>query len=117
MIDLVLRALDWLEAHPAVGAVAFGWVFGISVTQAAKRYYPLTWSVARVKRTSQALASIAAGVFAWRVWPATNPMALDFALLAGMACPVVYTLLKALLPQMLKSWGWTQIAANRAAKL
>jgi hypothetical protein len=117
VIDVIVRGVDWIEAHPAVGAVVYGWVFGICVTQAAKRYFPLDWSPTRVKRTAQAIAVVSAGVFAWRVWPATNLLAFDFALLAGLSCPVIYTCLKVALPNVLRGWGWKEITWNRISKL
>jgi hypothetical protein len=112
-VQTFLTLAAWFGEHPAVGAVVYGWLFGICTTQALKRYYPLSWSVARVKRTSQACAAICAGVFAWRVWPSARPNGIEFAVLAGMSCPMIYTCLKAALPNILRSWGWKQIAWRR----
>jgi hypothetical protein len=107
---------DWFSAHPTVGAVVYAWTFGVCATQAAKRYYPVTWDGGRVKRVSQSTATLTAGVFAWWTWPATAMHAIPYAALVGMACPQVYTVAKWLLPNLMARWGWGSIVERKADK-
>lgn len=122
MIDVILRlghaVPEWFAAHPAAGAIIYGWLFGVVVTQGAKRFYPLAWieSPDSVKRASQLIATASAGLFAFSVWPVESPLRWQFALLCGMACPQVYTALKWLLPNIAARWGWAQMAWSRATK-
>lgn len=116
LYTLFERAAAWFGTHPAVGAVVLAWLFGICVTQGCKRFYPLDWSVTRVKRVSQTVAIVSAGVFAYRLWPADTSRAFEFALLAGMACPQVYTALKLVLPNVMRRWGWSCIQERKERK-
>jgi hypothetical protein len=115
VIDIVFRILDWFETHPAVFAFAYGWVFGVVMTQSCKRWYPLLWLIEpdKVKRTSQLIATISAGAFCWSVWPAGVALRFETALLCGMSCPQVYTILKAMLPKLLKRWGFEAVVEKR----
>lgn len=118
MIEIAFRIVEWFEARPAVGAVVYGWAFGVVVTQGCKRFYPLTWLADQdlVKRVSQAVATLSAGAFCWTVWPADTALRWPFAVLCGMACPQVYTALKFALPNVLKRWGWKAMWRQRASK-
>mgnify|MGYP007011026921 CR=1 FL=1 len=113
LYTLFERASTWFGDHPSVSAVVLAWLFGICVTQGFKRFYPVEWSVTRVKRVSQTIAIVSASTFAFRLWPAGAPRAFEFSLLAGMACPQLYTALKLLLPNVMRRWGWSCIQERK----
>jgi hypothetical protein len=120
VIDAIISLMgfvgEFFSTHPAVGSVVFGWVVGISATQIAKRNFPTDWKPSTVKRVSQLVATLSAGIFAWRIWPTAQPLGIEFAVLAGMSCPMVYTFIKVALPQMTRGWGWDAVCWDRMFK-
>lgn len=118
MIETIVNGatlvVGWFAAHPEFSTAAWAWACGIVATQSAKRWYPIAWSARRVKLWSQSIATVVAGIFAYKTWPSTH--AFPFAALIGLSCPQIYVAAKFALPSLMRRWGWACIVEQKADK-